>query len=136
MRRGPPKSTRTDTLCPYTTLYRSPLEMVTAEPTGDGEALADEIEAGHLLCREGLGGERGGVDAAGGHLGGAESFCTAGPQAPAVQQPGYRAQLLVGEIGETAAKPRLFAQQAGAAARQPLGQQPVEPLIGLRSLCP
>src|SRR3546814_8151478 len=69
-----------------------PLEIVTAEPTGDVEALADEIEAGHLLCREGLGGERGGVDAAGGHLGGAESFCTAGPQAPAVQQPGYRAQ--------------------------------------------
>src|SRR3546814_7893628 len=139
MIRRPPRSTRTDTLFPYTTLFRAhvevdahqhgraghvevveslelrhrslaegiglaaraaecrekrptrqaaslcsevlhelprrvaggpgPLEIVTAEPTGDVEALADEIEAGHLLCREGLGGERGGVDAAGGHLG-------------------------------------------------------------------
>src|SRR3546814_14849732 len=34
MIRRPPRSTRTDTLFPYTTLFRSPLDLDDAEPAG------------------------------------------------------------------------------------------------------
>src|SRR3546814_15684243 len=43
MRRRPPRSTRTDTLFPYTTLFRS---LVLAEPTGDGYAAACLAKSG------------------------------------------------------------------------------------------
>src|SRR5690606_35543154 len=44
-----------------------PLEIVAAEPAGDVQALADEVEAGHLFRLEGLGGNLVGIDPAGGH---------------------------------------------------------------------
>src|SRR3546814_4808263 len=51
MRRRPPRSTRTDTLCPYTTLFRS-VEMivdvggVVASDGGIGEEMREKIRAG------------------------------------------------------------------------------------------
>src|SRR3546814_19228601 len=47
MLRRPPRSTRTDTLCPYTTLFRSP---ETAFPTH--EAFMTEIAAGGVAAME------------------------------------------------------------------------------------
>src|SRR3546814_3716389 len=44
MSRRPPRSTRTDTLFPYTTLFRSPGD----HPTSDNQHEGDE--AGHLAC--------------------------------------------------------------------------------------
>src|SRR3546814_6403603 len=44
MRRRPPRSTRTDTLFPYTTLFRSPIRQYTAERYGNpamGAAILD-----------------------------------------------------------------------------------------------
>src|SRR3546814_1258589 len=43
MRRRPPRSTRTDTLCPYTTLFRSALSA---------DALADRLGITYAVTRE------------------------------------------------------------------------------------
>src|SRR3546814_15115383 len=45
MRRRPPRSTRTDTLLPYTTLFRSVLILDTAGRLGIDEAMMREIRA-------------------------------------------------------------------------------------------
>src|SRR3546814_12885327 len=72
-----------------------PLEIEAAEPAGDIKALADEMEPRHLLRLEGLGGELVGVDAAGGHLGGAAAPGTGRLQAPAGQPVRPRARVPV-----------------------------------------
>src|SRR3546814_5382215 len=51
MRRRPPRSTRTDTLLPYTTLFRSVLILDTAGRLGIDEAMMREIRALHDLVR-------------------------------------------------------------------------------------
>src|SRR3546814_5931514 len=53
MRRRPPRSTRTDTLFPYTTLFRS---LGTASPIGDAPPALLALEATIVLA--GQGGER------------------------------------------------------------------------------
>src|SRR3546814_13894331 len=63
MIRRPPRSTRTDTLCPYTTLFRSPgqaegiaalsggTSVLTVRPTGSGKSRCFQVPA---LVRAGL----------------------------------------------------------------------------------
>src|SRR3546814_10776751 len=55
MKRRPPRSTRTDTLFPYTTLFRSHLggDERLGQLVGDqlGELLADTVAQGHLGLR-------------------------------------------------------------------------------------
>src|SRR3546814_19405465 len=45
MIRRPPRSTRTDTLFPYTTLFRSHADRHRAQPVGEGSALMDILLA-------------------------------------------------------------------------------------------
>src|SRR3546814_3086145 len=47
MRRRPPRSTRTDTLFPYTTLFLSAYVHITSNETIHGVEYADTPEAGH-----------------------------------------------------------------------------------------
>src|SRR3546814_2267902 len=58
MIRRPPRSTRTDTLCPYTTLFRSKLPERTAPRRHPGAAKriaagADRTDPRHAQCNEG-----------------------------------------------------------------------------------
>src|SRR3546814_8642298 len=46
MIRRPPRSTRTDTLFPYTTLFRSPRKRPRADPGGNGRAPVDAARKG------------------------------------------------------------------------------------------
>src|SRR3546814_6721749 len=48
MIRRPPRSTRTDTLCPYTTLFRSP-------PTSKVFCCGRDVRLGLHRCRKGIG---------------------------------------------------------------------------------
>src|SRR3546814_4985558 len=50
MIRRPPRSTRTDTLCPYTTLFRSSQRQA----NGIVDRFADEVEIGLVFGSEGL----------------------------------------------------------------------------------
>src|SRR3546814_4087458 len=57
MSRRPPRSTRTDTLFPYTTLFRSP-SAPTERERGDGDEIPedhepDEVDAGLIAVRSG-----------------------------------------------------------------------------------
>src|SRR3546814_20378786 len=47
MRRRPPRSTRTDTLFPYTTLFRSLAEPIQAKPEAAHSADIHEYQQGH-----------------------------------------------------------------------------------------
>src|SRR3546814_8681097 len=47
MRRRPPTSTRTDTLFPYTTLFRSAVYLQSSRQIVDGSALVASFEEGH-----------------------------------------------------------------------------------------
>src|SRR3546814_13811825 len=47
MRRRPPTSTRTDTLFPYTTLFRSAVYLQSSRQIVDGSALIASFEEGH-----------------------------------------------------------------------------------------
>src|SRR3546814_15322865 len=49
MRRRPPRTTRTDTLCPYTTLFRS-VAQETAVPAPGGERISQLIVDGDDPC--------------------------------------------------------------------------------------
>src|SRR3546814_9781358 len=51
MKRGPPRSTRTDTLFPYTTLFRSEAKSVTAH--GFGDFLVPEARFRHFRRQDG-----------------------------------------------------------------------------------
>src|SRR3546814_20964484 len=64
MIRRPPRSTRTDTLFPYTTLFRSGLDLLHARPLVDlflarlhalPQRVVDDPELRHLLDDQGLG---------------------------------------------------------------------------------
>src|SRR3546814_1906663 len=46
MIRRPPRSTRTDTLFPYTTLFRSPLELPAAQPAQFSKKISIELVGG------------------------------------------------------------------------------------------
>src|SRR3546814_2851308 len=50
MKRRPPRSTRTDTLFPYTTLFRSARERFEDQEFGDGQRHALAVPA-HLVAR-------------------------------------------------------------------------------------
>src|SRR3546814_4712484 len=52
MIRRPPRSTRTDTLFPYTTLFRSALPGLSGDVGGVGEALPLRLEIGDLLLAD------------------------------------------------------------------------------------
>src|SRR3546814_13223738 len=60
MKRRPPRSTRTDTLFPYTTLFRSSLALDPVERRGVGEIIAVMMRNGNvdLLARLIGGGEQ------------------------------------------------------------------------------
>src|SRR3546814_15951147 len=49
MFRRPPRSTRTDTLFPYPTLFRSPMHSPVDAATGGSAKPADDLPAGHVL---------------------------------------------------------------------------------------
>src|SRR3546814_2633301 len=53
MIRRPPRSTRTDTLCPYTTLFRSVDRLPKREPTTEniGAKIAGERDPGRSRCQ-------------------------------------------------------------------------------------
>src|SRR3546814_3754185 len=58
MIRRPPRSTRTDTLCPYTTLFRSILDDLRVEAVGHLVAEARQREAALVLVGVDLGEDR------------------------------------------------------------------------------
>src|SRR3546814_13605650 len=51
MRRGPPRSTRTDPLFPYTTLFRSPGVLQLLDDLVDGGGLADDRRGDVLVTQ-------------------------------------------------------------------------------------
>src|SRR3546814_4738944 len=59
MRRLPPRSTRTDTLFPYTTLFRSHRALVRGEPAGHRHLDRDRTEIGESAKRKGGDRDRG-----------------------------------------------------------------------------
>lgn len=82
---------------PYQTFKDVTHVLLCIPPGADG---ADEIEAGDFVRFHGFGGKRVGIDAAQSDFGGAIAFGAGGLDAPAVDEIGDRAQLLVGEIGQ------------------------------------
>src|SRR3546814_8857512 len=60
MIRRPPRSTRTDTLFPYTTLFRSEDRHIGVEPRLEGgqRCVLDRLDRRHLLARVGREGQR------------------------------------------------------------------------------
>src|SRR3546814_20930583 len=60
MIRRPPRSTRTDTLFPYTTLFRSEDRHIGVEPRLEGgqRGVLDRLDRRHLLARVGREGQR------------------------------------------------------------------------------
>src|SRR3546814_11876981 len=80
MKRRPPRSTRTDTLFPYTTLFRSGVQELAADAPVEADAAGDVVhvgadllaEIGDLVDKGDLGGEEG-VAGVLGQLGGLQA---------------------------------------------------------------
>src|SRR3546814_6219370 len=58
MIRRPPRSTRTDTLFPYTTLFRSPGRVARIQPAADRTAAAAGVRLAVWRVRQQAGGDR------------------------------------------------------------------------------
>src|SRR6185437_5833437 len=87
-----------------------PLEVVAAEPAGDVDHLADEVEAGHEFRLHRAGGEPIGVDAAESDFGGAVAFRAAGGDRPRIELHTDLAQFGVAVLAHRAALKPLLAQ--------------------------
>src|SRR3546814_17113987 len=90
MIRRPPRSTRTDTLFPYTTLFRSPGSGARRGRRTQPPSPAAELGVRHLLRREEAGGSTGGQLSRGRRLEADGGGYRGGKEAPARAQGGRR----------------------------------------------
>src|SRR3546814_8950038 len=91
MIRRPPRSTRTDTLFPYTTLFRSPADEAKTRPRGWG--LADQNDS--ATANAGASAASSAASATGSEGSGAEACCAAGASDVTVTS-GSRSSVSVG----------------------------------------
>ena len=74
------------------------MKVISAEPSGDVDDFADEVEAGDFAALHGAGVEGGSVDASGGDLGFVVAFGAGGEDAPGVELAFHFGEYGVGEI--------------------------------------